>query len=245
MNSRFAAPSCVLALLSALSCSSVLAQTYTVKLGGAYIDPNATSSEFSGTLPGPRPVVPGVTLQVQKKSTVVFSVERTLTERLSVEVALGIPPEHDVQLKASAALLGGAFGPDAANYYGSYANQTIATVKQVAPTVFLNYKYGDAADALRPYLGLGINYTRLESKLTARGRAFYQGVPMDLDLTDSWGPAVQFGLSYRIDRNWSFNTNIASAVVETKLRVRGGGGEHRATFEFTPTVWMATVGYSF
>ena len=88
-------------------------------------------------------------------------------------------------------------------------------------------------------------FDRLKATLTNTGRTFYQGVPMDLSLTDSWGPALQLGMSYRITKQWSLNAQVASAVVETKLRVRGGGGEHQATFEFTPTVWMATVGYSF
>ena len=242
---KYRAVPAFLSIAVGLSGASVAAQSYTVKLGGAHIDPRATSSEFSGTLPGPRPVVPGVTLDVSPKSTLVFSIERHLNDQLSLELALGLPPKHDVKLRASEALLGGTYGPLAAFYYGQFADGTIATVKQVAPTLFLNYRFGSAGDVWRPYLGLGINYTRLKATLTNTGRTFYQGVPMDLSLTDSWGPALQLGMSYRITKQWSLNAQVASAVVETKLRVRGGGGEHQATFEFTPTVWMATVGYSF
>lgn len=245
MKTRFSSSALALALLGLSMATTAHAQNYTVKLGGAYIDPRASSSEFSGRLPSGSQAVPGVTLEVQPKSTVVFSIERNLNDHLGLELSLGIPPEHDVKLKASAALLGGAYGALPAFYYGQYADKTIATVKQMAPTVFLNYKFGEASDTLRPFLGLGINYTRLDAKLTSTGRTFYQGVPMTLELSDSWGPALQFGVTYRLNKNWSFNTQVASAVVETKLKVRGNGYTHEATFEFTPTVWMATVGYSF
>lgn len=241
-----------LTAVTALIAGSASAQTYTVKLGGAYIQPNATSSDFSGSLPSGLPARPGVNLEVQSKATLLFSIERAINENFGVELALGLPPKHDVKLKVSDATR--AKVADTHNPYPyqaldqhfvDYADQRIATVKQIAPTLFFNYKYGSASDSFRPYLGLGINYTKMEADLTSTGQALYGGVPMTQKLTSSISPAMQVGASYKIDRTWSINMGVASTFVSSTLTVTGNGRTHTAKFDFTPIVYTATVGYSF
>lgn len=246
-----------LTAVAALIAGSASAQTYTVKLGGAYIQPNANSSNFSGQLPSGAPTLDGVTLAVQAKSTVVFSVERAINDNLGMELILGAPPKHDVKLKvsdqvkaeaAARAMLGDTRGL----LFSAYADKTIAQVKQVAPTLFFNYKYGSVSDAFRPYLGLGINYTKMDSELTATGQQLYtaaHATSVKLKLSSSFAPAIQAGGSYKIDRNWSLNAGIVSTFVSSTLTVTttstDGTFAHKAKFDFTPVVYAATVGYSF
>jgi len=75
-------PKAVAAAVALLALSGVAradSPTYTFKLGGIYIDPRATSSALEGTLPtglSALPTVavhPGNQLEVQSKSTVMFS----------------------------------------------------------------------------------------------------------------------------------------------------------------------------
>lgn len=239
-----------LAVLAGLVSGSALAQTYTVKLGGAYIDPNARSSEFSGTLPSGMPARPGVFLEVMPKATAIFSIERAITDNVSVELVLGVPPKHDVKLRASEVTVANA--NNASNPYRAldqhfvhYANETVATVKQSAPTLFVNYKFGQASDAIRPFVGVGINYTKMEADLTSVGGALYGGVPMTQKLTDSVGPAAQLGLTYKVDKQWSMNVGVATAIVSSNLTVSGNGRTHTAEFDFVPAAYSASVGYSF
>lgn len=264
MNSRFAAPSCVLALLSALSCSSVLAQTYTVKLGGAYIDPRATSSALRGQLPavvsgnyfGNVNIDGGLRLDVQPKSTVIFSIERVLSGPWSAEVVLGIPPEHDVKLRSGSPQLSDdgtspneiVAGQKVQRTTDKLVNadgQVVATVKQVAPTIFLNYTFLNDSSAWRPYVGVGLNYTRMKATSNDVGDALYSDGPVRIKLSHSLGPAVQAGLRYQFDRQWSANVGWAVAKIKNNLRIRTDRSEQRADFSFYPSVWTATVGYSF
>jgi len=246
-----------LAAVATLIAGSACAQTYTVKLGGAYIQPNANSSNFSGQLPSGAPTLDGVTLAVQAKSTVVFSLERSVNDNLGVELILGAPPKHDVKLKVSnqvkaeasaRALLGDTRGL----LFSAYADKNIAEVKQVAPTLFFNYKYGSASDTFRPYFGLGLNYTKMDSELTATGRQLYtaaHATSVKLKLTSSIAPAIQVGGTYKIDRNWSLNAGLVSTFVSSTLTVTttssDGTFAHKAKFDFTPVVYAASVGYSF
>jgi outer membrane protein len=272
------------ALLAAAASQTASAQSYTFKLGGGYIVPNATSTDFSGQLPNGATAAPGVQLEVQAKSTLIFSIERAINDHFGIELVLGVPPKHDVTLKVSdtvkagaaraATVFGAAGGTGSgtvvpflmspsggglsqpvaiatytqlalASHIAQYSDATVSKVTQIAPTLFLNYKFGEPSQALRPYLGVGINYTRLTTDLTSTGEAYYSGVPMKLTLSPSWGPAAQAGLSYKIDKNWSVNAGVSTAFVSTTLRVTGNGYSHSTKFDFTPTVYTATVGYTF
>lgn len=239
-----------LTAVATLFAGSAGAQTYTVKVGGAYIVPNATSSDFSGSLPNGASARPGVSLAVQSKATLMLSIERAINDNLGVELVLGWPPKHDVKLKVSDATRAAAAngsnpyrGLD--QHFVDYADQNVATVKQMAPTLFFNYKFGEASAACRPYLGLGVNYTKMDATLTTAGEALYSGVPMTQKLTSSIAPAVQAGVAYKIDRTWSVNMGVVSTFVSSTLTVTGNGRTHTAKFDFTPVVYTASVGYSF
>lgn len=235
-----------------LTAGAACAQNYTVKLGGAYIVPNATSSNFSGQLPSGSPTLDGVNLEVQSKATLLFSVERAINDNVGVELVLGAPPKHDVKLKVSSAVRAQAGSDLRAGLFTAYADKNIATVKQIAPTLFVNYKFGSASDSFRPYLGLGINYTKLDSTLNATGSDLYQhatATSVKLHLDPSIAPAVQVGATYKIDRTWSVNMGVASSFVSTTLDVTTtgpyGNYTHSTKFNFAPMVYTATVGYSF
>ncbi|MDE2594639.1 MAG: OmpW family protein [Burkholderiales bacterium] len=239
-----------LATVATLLAGTAGAQTYTVKVGGAYIVPNATSSDFSGQLPNGYATRSGVNLEVQAKATLMFSIERAINDNFGVELVMGLPPKHDVKLKVSDATRAAAANTSNPyhaldQHFVDFADQKVATVKQMAPTLFFNYKFGEASAHCRPYLGLGINYTKMDADLTTTGEALYNGVPMTQKLTSSIAPAVQAGVTYKIDKTWSVNMGLVSTFVSSNLTVSGNGYTHTAKFDFTPTVYTASVGYSF
>lgn len=257
MNARFLA----LTAVAALSATVAHASTYTVKLGGAHIDPRATSSPLRGELPsvvggnyfGNVAIDGGLRLAVQPQSTLIFSVERTLAGPWSAELVLGVPPKHDVKLRSSAPALSALPGdPNGATKVALTTDklqradsEVVATVKQVAPTLFVNYTFLDATSAWRPYVGVGINYTRMKAESNAVGDALYNDGPVRIKLSHSLGPALQAGVRYQFDAQWSFNVGWAVAKIKNDLRIRTDHSEQRADYRFYPSVWSATVGYSF
>lgn len=256
------------ALAAMLASGSALAQ-YTIKVGGAYIDPHATSSSLTGgvsaaPLGGHMTLQSGVQMQVQPKSTLIFSIERAFDDHWSAELVLGTPPKHDVKLKvdnvqidASSVNHGSLPISDAQAQVAAKAGllkklndrdgQTIATVREWAPTFFLNYRFLEASSTFRPFIGLGINITRFKARTTALGDGLYaDGAHPEISLSDSIGPAIQVGASYKLTQQWSLNASVATAKVNNKLTVKTQSGlRQEASFRFNPTVVTATVGYSF
>lgn len=260
MKSRFsllAAASLCCALLS-----SAAAQTYTIKLGGIHVDPRATSSSLRGTLPassggvyyGNVATSAGIELEVQPKATWMFSIERVINDRWSAELVLGVPPEHDVKLRAASPTLtptssSDLLGPTKVGLTTQKLQrndgQVVATVKQAAPTLFFNYQLREQGASWRPYVGVGVNYTRFKATSNSVGNALYSDGPVRIDLTDSIGLAFQTGVVYRIDRNWSIQAGWATAAVKNKLTIRTDHSEQKATYRFHPSAFSMAVGYSF
>lgn len=218
--------------------SSAMAQLQlspiTVRVGYTHIYPHASATDAVGPLlPGPPS---GVSLDVKDKGTLFVSFSKPLNDNMEVELALGYPPTHDVTAKLASSL-----PPNVLVHQG----QVIAKVRQIAPTLFLNYKFGDADSRWRPFVGVGVNYTSFDKRQsTAEGNAL-NGGPTDIRLTDSWGLAGQVGLSYRIDDKWSINGSIASARVKSKLTATTSGAARTIDIRFHPVVYTVTAGYAF
>src|SRR5207245_2320594 len=78
-------------LLAACAAAPAMAQQNTIKLGLSNVQPHATASEFSG------PFTPtGISIDVLDKNTLFFSYTREINAHWGVELALGLPPTHDI-----------------------------------------------------------------------------------------------------------------------------------------------------
>lgn len=251
-----------LSLAATLMAGSAFAQSgYTIKLGYGSIDPRATSSDLKGTLPavvsgtyyGTVNVNGGVSLEVQRQDTLMFSIERALDEHWSVELRLGYPPKHDVKLRVSNPQLsyqpGDALGPTKVDRVGAKlaANNglVVAGVRQWAPTAFVNYKFGDKTHALRPWVGVGVNHTTFKSSTNAVGDELYHDGGVRVKLSDSTGLAFQTGVTYQLDQNWSLQASWMTAAVKHKLTTYTDHSSQKATYRFHPSVFAAVVAYSF
>ena len=79
-------------LFAASAAAPALAQQNTVKIGISNVQPHATSgSNFSG------PFTPsGISVEVFNRTTPFFSFTREINDQWDVELALGVPPSHDI-----------------------------------------------------------------------------------------------------------------------------------------------------
>ena len=87
-------------LIAGSACAQSALSGYTIKLGAGRVDPRATSSDLVGTLPVPSGagqlvinLPEGNRTEVQPKSTLIFSIERALSNNWSVELVAGTPPD--------------------------------------------------------------------------------------------------------------------------------------------------------
>lgn len=225
-----------LALASAATTASAQAQKNIFRFGVTHVEPHASASDATGPfLLGPPS---GVSLDVKNQDTAFFSYARTLDDRFEVELAMGLPPKHDVTARLNPGIVPG-------HIYSAFQGQTIARIRQVAPTLFLNYKFGEANSTWRPFVGVGVNYTKFDKReSTATGNAL-NGGPTDLQLKDSWGLALQAGVSYRLNERWSLNASVATAQVKTQLTATTAGAVRNIDIKFRPQVFILSAGYSF
>lgn len=226
--------SAAVAALALGTSSAALAQATTLKLGFVSIEPNSSASAISG----PFTPVNALSLEVKSQSTLFFSVAREINEHWEAELALGVPPTHDVAVVIlnPAAVPGGVAALDGA---------TGAKVRQVAPTLFANYRFGDNTSQIRPFVGIGVNYTRFDKTESTAVNDAINGGPTTLKLDDSFGLALQLGVTAKLGGPWSLTGVWSTAQVKTKLTTNTYGIERTADITFHPSVFTIAVGYSF
>jgi len=116
-------------------------------------------------------------------------------------------------------------------------------VKQLPPTLMAQYYFGSKQDKLRPYLGVGVNYTTFfDEKFNDTGKA--AGLS-DLSLKDSWGIAGQAGLDYNLNDHWLLNMSVWWMNIETKARFNAGDTHQSIDTRIDPWVFMFGAGYRF
>ncbi|MBU9835426.1 outer membrane protein OmpW [Rahnella sp. L72c] len=144
------------------------------------------------------------------------------TDNIGMELLAATPFQHKVGLQSTG---------------------TIAEVKQLPPSLMAQYYFGDRQDKLRPYLGVGINYTTFyDTDFNQTGR---DAGLSDLSVKDSWGVATQAGLDYNLDDNWLINMSVWWMDIDTEVKFKAGGEQQNINTRIDPWVFMFGVGYRF
>ena len=203
------AVACALLLCSAASQAQMQASSAdnVIKIGVTRYDTHSSTNGISGI-----GVPAGADAKVGDATTVIFVYERMVTPNIGVEFVLGVPPTIKAKATGSVAYLG----------------DDVLSAKNVAPTLLFNYHFFSPADAWRPYLGAGINYTRftnVKSKLASQ-----------VELGDSYGLALQAGVNYAVTKDWGLFASVARIDVKSKL-VAAGSTVLTTTIDFKPWVY--------
>ena len=144
------------------------------------------------------------------------------TDNIGVELLAATPFRHKVGL--------GATG-------------TLATVRQLPPTLMAQYYFFDSQSKVRPYVGVGINYTTFfDTDLNQNARD--KGLS-DLSVKDSWGVAGQVGLDYQINRDWMLNASLWYMDIDTEVKFKAGGKQQNIDTRIDPFVFFFGAGYRF
>lgn len=144
-----------------------------------------------------------------------------LTDNFGVELLAATPFSHDVSLKGVG---------------------KIAETKHLPPTLVAQYYFGDAQSKLRPYVGVGVNYTNFfDNEFTND----LDGALTDLSMSTSWGLAAQVGLDYQVNKNWLVNASVWYAQISSDVKFKLGGDTVVIDTDINPWVYMVSVGYTF
>ncbi len=154
-------------------------------------------------------------VNVDAAQSLSFNATYMLASNWGVEVLAALPFEHDVNLN------GGA---------------RVAKVKELPPTVTLQYHLNPNG-AVRPYVGLGLNYTLFFDEST---RGALDGTRLELD--PSFGLAAQAGVDIAVGSDWFVNLDARYIDIDTDASVNRAS---IGTVEIDPYAVGLTIGKRF
>jgi len=196
----------VLVALIAVAASQAMAQEspWLVRARAVHIEPDNKSTPLAGVGAPDR-------IEVVNKTIPELDITYFFTPHLAAELILTYPQKHKVRLDG----------------------EEMGSFKHLPPTLSAQYHFAPGA-AINPYLGVGVNYTRI-SKVRLLGGAG------DLE-NDSWGLALQAGVDVRIDEHWSINADVKKANIRSDVYV---GGLNASQLKVDPLLFGLGVGYRF
>lgn len=183
---------------------------YMVRVRAVNLDPANDSDAI------PALGVPSDAIHVEDKVIPEIDFTYFLTRNIAAELVLTYPQKHDVTL----------------------AGTKIGSFKHLPPTLTLQYHFQPDAQ-FRPYVGAGVNYTRLSSVNLA-----VPGVG-ELDLeNDSIGGALQAGFDVKLNQNWFFNVDIKKVWIRSDVTLKATGTKVSAV-NVDPVLIGIGLGYRF
>lgn len=150
-------------------------------------------------------------ITVSEKTIPEVDISYFFTPNIAAELILTYPQKHDVSLDGA----------------------KIGTFKHLPPTLTLQYHFTPAAK-ISPYVGAGVNYTRISSVKLLNGQG-------DLE-NNSVGLALQAGVDFKIDKNWSINLDVKKVQIRSDVMV---GGAKVSEVKLDPVLIGVGVGYRF
>ena len=154
-------------------------------------------------------------VEVDDGYSLTFTGAYFLTNNWAIEVLAAAPFKHDIEV-------GGA---------------EVAETKHLPPTVSVQYHFIPDGK-VRPYVGLGVNYTFLFEE-------DIDGASLELD--DSVGLAAQVGIDFDVADDMFINVDVRYIDIESdaELKLPGGGKLDLGTVEIDPIVAGVHIGWRF
>ena len=168
----------------------------------------------------PSLAVPPNAITVNDKTIPEVDVSYFFTPNIAAELVLTVPQKQRVTVQQSA--LGGP--------------TDIGSFKHLPPTLMLQYHFRPDA-TVRPYVGAGINYTRLSGVnlvVPTVGR-------LDLE-RNSWGLAVGGGVDIALAKNWFLNFDVKKVQIRSDVQL---GTQKVSQVKVDPWLFGVGVGYRF
>lgn len=227
MNKSLLGASLVALALAAPVAQAHQAGDFIMRAGAITTAPNEDSGEIK--LDGAKASGTKATLDSDTQLGLAFAY--MLTDHIGLELLAATPFQHTVGVKG----LGGGL------------DGKLADIKQLPPTLSLQYYPMEASSRFQPYAGIGINYTLFFDEDLSSARKD-QGFS-NIKLQDSVGLAGQLGMDYMLTDNLLVNAAVWYVDINTKATIDGptalGVGKTKVDVEVDPWVYMVGIGYKF
>lgn len=174
--------------------------------------------------------VAGTGVNVDSNPSLDISLGYMFTDNWAVEVLADLSSKHSV----SAQGLGSLGVPNGTD---------VVDTNVLPPTVFLQYQFNPKGK-VRPYLGVGLNYTLFfNDDLTPAAESVLGASNLDID--SSFGAAAQFGIDWEMQNDWSFNIDVKYIQIDTEATFDTAIGRASVDVDINPTVFGIGFGKTF
>jgi len=194
-----------LASISSQVCAQQLQEgPWLVRVRAVHLDPANKSDPIGGAGAADR-------LTINSKTIPEIDISYFFTPNWATELVLTYPQKQKVFLDGT----------------------EIGTFKHLPPTLTLQYHF-TPQKTISPYVGAGINYTRISSVKLLNGAA-------DLE-NSSVGLALQAGVDFKFDKNWSLNLDVKKVQIRSDVNTATG---QLSALKIDPLLIGVGVGYRF
>ena len=178
--------------------------SWLVRARAAHLNPADKATPLGGVGASDR-------ISVSDKTIPEVDISYFFTPNLAAELVLTYPQKHDVMLDGA----------------------VIGSFKHLPPSLLGQYHF-DPIGKFTPYLGAGVNFTRISQVHLLGGAA-------DLE-NHSVGLALQAGVDFKIDNNWSINLDVKRLNIRSDVTVAGAV---ISQIKVDPLLVAVGVGYRF
>ncbi len=244
-------------LLLILLCTSLVPAVYAeqgdwlVRLRGIAIIPNNDSEQVGiDGLGSVQSLNGGESSRVSVDNSIVPEIDITymLTKHIGIEAIAGIA-KHNIDLQDDGlstlvtTLTAGAAGSELTDGFKIYDTWVLP------PTVTLQYHFMPDNN-IRPYAGIGVNYTAFLWDDASEQLETAVGSPVSVSSKNGWTWAAQIGVDIDWTDNWYFNIDMKYINIDTEasLFIKNGalaGTNLRVGTDISPFVLGAGIGYRF
>ena len=227
MNKSLLGASLVALALAAPAAHAYQAGDKILRAGAITTAPN----ESSGDLKFDGNKVSGTKATLDSDTQLGLNFAYMLTDHIGLELLAATPFKHTVGVKG----LGGGL------------DGKLADIKQLPPTLSLQYYPMEPTSKFQPYAGIGLNYTLFFDEDLSSNRKT-QGFS-NMKLKDSVGLAGQLGMDYMLTDNLLVNAAVWYVDINTEATIDGpsalGVRKTKVDVEVDPWVYMVGIGYKF
>ncbi|MGN6652675.1 OmpW/AlkL family protein [Trinickia sp.] len=240
MKLKQAITGAVAALAFATAAHAQTAGTFYVTSGWFHLAPQSASDNlelmnFAGQQVNQ--YQPNTGARIDNSDTVGLSIGYFVTDHLSTEFELGIPPKFDI---------------DGADSFGQFGK--LGSARQWSPALLFKWNFLKPTDKFRPYLGLGVTrvwFTDAQITNTAFENNVLHG-PTSVSTDRSWAPVFNAGFNYSFNKHWFAGLSISyipvsvtATLTTTNIGPFGLTAQTQAKIRLNPIVTYAKIGYAF